>query len=505
VSDHGAPALGAARAAKAAGASCVGPYEPARFGRRTRQRALRGDNRGHRVSPSRLSALDAAFLAIESEDAPMHVGWAALFAAPPDGPAPSFEAIRDHIAGRLHRAPRYRQRLAEVPLGLDDPVWVDDAAFEIGLHVRRSSHADFGTLVDEVMSTPLDHDRALWELWIADALEDGRIGVVGKAHHCLVDGLAAVELMALLLDATPLPEPGGDDLRGWLPRSLPGAMTLVGDAIANQLDKTRALARLPLGWMRDPRTLLDVPGQAWRVAQAVVHTAQPLAPASSLNGAMTSMRHLAQVSRPFEDLRVIKRRFGTTVNDILLSASAGALRSLHAERAESPHDVKAMVPVSVQAPDEQWGNRIAFLFLELPCGEADPVWRLREIHVAMRTRKREGEPEGADAVLNALSYAPRRLRRVASKVLASPRLSNLTISNIPGPNVPLYLMGCEVQRAYPIVPLTSGHGISIGMTTIHERACFGIYAQSELADDADRIARGIGESIDELLELAQAA
>ena len=164
-----------------------------------------------------------------------------------------------------------------------------------------------------------------------------------------------------------------------------------------------------------------------------------------------------------------------------------------------------MVPVSVQAPDEQWGNRIAFLFLELPCGEADPVWRLRDIHVAMRERKREGEPEGADAVLNALSFAPRAVRRVASKVLASPRLSNLTISNIPGPNVPLYLMGCEVQRAYPIVPLTDGHGISIGMTTIHERACFGVYAQAELADDADRIAHGIGEAIDELLALAEAA
>lgn len=456
------------------------------------------------MSPSRLSALDAAFLAIESADAPMHVGWAALFKPPADGPPPSFDAIRSHIEGRLHRAPRYRQRLAEVPLGLDDPVWIDDEAFDIALHVRRADHADFGELVDEIMSTPLQHDRALWELWIADSLHDGRIGVVGKAHHCLVDGLAAVELMALLLDATPEPDPGATDSQSWIARSVPSAVTMVGDAVSHQVDKALALARVPVGWMREPRTILDVPGRAWRVAQAVVHTAQPLAPPSSLNGAMSSMRHLAQVSRPFEDLRIIKRHFGTTVNDILLSASAGALRSLHEERAEAPHDVKAMVPVSVQAPDEQWGNRIAFLFLELPCGEADPVWRLREIHVAMRERKREGEPEGADAVLSALAYAPRAIRRVASKVLASPRLSNLTISNIPGPNVPLYLMGCEVQRAYPIVPLTDGHGISIGMTTIHERACFGIYAQSELADDADRIARGIGESIDELLELAAA-
>ena len=455
------------------------------------------------MSPARLSALDAAFLAIESDDAPMHVGWAALFRPPDDGPAPAFGAIRDHIEGRLHRAPRYRQRLAEVPLGLDDPVWVDDERFDIARHVRRSEHADFGLLVDAVMSTPLHRGRALWELWIADDLPDGRIGVVGKAHHCLVDGLAAVELMALLLDATPEPAPAQDE--SWTARSVPGAAALVGDAVANRAGKAMAMARVPLDWMRDPRSLLDVPGQAWRVAQAVVHTAQPLAPPSRLNGAMPAARHLARLSRPFEDLRIIKRRFGTTVNDVLLSASAGALRRLHEERDEPCPDVRAMVPVSVQAPDEEWGNRIVFMFLGLPCEEADPVWRLRDIHVAMRERKRGGEPEGADMLFNAISYAPRTVRRVASKVLASPRLSNLTISNIPGPNVPLYLMGCEVEHAYPIVPLTGGHGISIGMTTIHERACFGVYAQADLAADADRIARGIGESIDELLERAAAA
>ncbi|MEY2517234.1 MAG: diacylglycerol O-acyltransferase / wax synthase, partial [bacterium] len=435
------------------------------------------------MTPSRLSALDAAFLAIESEHAPMHVGWAALFQPPPDRPAPSFEQIREHIEQRLHRAPRYRQRLAAVPLGLDDPVWIDDARFDVARHVRRSDHEDFGELVDEVMSTPLSHDRALWELWIADALPDGRIGVVGKAHHCLVDGLAAVELMALLLDVTPDPEPGAsaaESAAGWVPRAVPTAAALAGDAISHQAANAIALARVPLRWMRDPRTIAEVPAVAWRVAQAVVHTAQPLARPSRLNGAMSSMRHLAWHSRPLEDLRIIKRRFGTTVNDILLSASAGALRALHVEDAEQPHDVKAMVPVSVQAPDAEWGNRIAFMFLELPCAEADPVWRLREIHVAMRERKREGEPQGADAVLEALSFAPRRVRRLASKLLASPRLSNLTISNIPGPNVPLYLMGCEVERAIPIVPLTDGQGISIGLTTIHERACFGFFAQAEL-------------------------
>ncbi|HEV2774231.1 MAG TPA: WS/DGAT domain-containing protein, partial [Solirubrobacteraceae bacterium] len=240
---------------------------------------------------------------------------------------------------------------------------------------------------------------------------------------------------------------------------------------------------------------------AWRAAKAVAQAAAPVAPRSRLNGAMSPLRHLATHSRPMEDLKVIKRRFGTTVNDVLLAGSAGALgETLGHERG----DMKAMVPVSVAAPDERWGNRIAFVFLELPCSERDPVWRLRDVHVAMRSRKRAGVPEGADAVLGALALAPRAVRRVASRVIASPALSNLTISNIPGPQVPLYLLGCEVKHAYPVVPLTDRHRLSIGMTSIHDRACFGVYAHGDLAGDADRVAAGIGTEIDDLLERAAA-
>jgi WS/DGAT/MGAT family acyltransferase len=445
------------------------------------------------MSPARLSALDAAFLSLESEHAPMHFGWAARFAPPADGPAPRFEEIRGHIESRLHRAPRYRQRLAHVPLGLGDPVWIDAGTFDICDHVIRAGHDDFGRLVDEVLSAPLQHDRPLWELWIADSLPGGEIGVVGKAHHCLVDGLAAIELMSLLLDTEPSAVNGvaADD---WIARSPPSAIALLRGAAEQQAGDAMTLARLPLAIARGPQRML---GQAYRAAQAVVQAAAPPAPRSPLNGAMTALRHLATHSRPMEDLKVIKRRFGTTVNDVLLSACAGALRGL-GEGA----GVKAMVPVSVEAPGEEWGNRIAFLFLDLPCEEEDPVWRLRDIHVAMRERKRGGVPEGADLVLNALSYAPRSIRRVASKVIASPQLSNLTISNIPGPQFPVYLMGCEAKHAYPVVPLTDQHGLSIGMTTIHERACFGVYAQAGLASEADRIAAGIGDEIATLLERA---
>ena len=452
------------------------------------------------MSLTRLSALDAAFLSLESAAAPMHVGWAAVFAPPAAGPRPRFEDVLAHIGSRLDRAPRYRQKLAGVPLGLGDPVWVDDPAFDVADHVVRAPHGEFAALVDEVLSAPLQHDRPLWELWIADRLDDGMVGVVGKAHHCLVDGLAAVELMALLLD--PSPGPSGDDGRPvaneWRPRPLPSAAALARGALSHQLGEARRLAALPAAWAASPGTLVD---GAWRAAQAVAQAAAPVAPRSRLNGAMSPLRHLATHSRPMEDLKVIKRRFGTTVNDVLLAASAGALG---ATLGNEPADKKAMVPVSVAAADERWGNRIAFVFLELPCSERDPVWRLRDVHVAMRARKRAGVPEGADTVLGALALAPRAVRRVASRVIASPGLSNLTISNIPGPQVPLYLLGCEVKHAYPVVPLTDRHRLSIGMTSIHERACFGVYALGELAEDADRIAAALGTEIDDLLERAAA-
>ncbi|HEV2774610.1 MAG TPA: wax ester/triacylglycerol synthase family O-acyltransferase [Solirubrobacteraceae bacterium] len=449
------------------------------------------------MSLTRLSALDAAFLSLESAAAPMHVGWAAVFAPPAVGPRPRYEDVLAHIASRLDRAPRYRQKLAAVPLGLGDPVWVDDPAFDVAGHVVRAAHGDFVARVDEGLSAPLRHDRPLWELWIADRLDDGMIGVVGKAHHCLVDGLAAVELMALLLD--PSPDAGGPPAtNGWRPRPLPSAAALARGALSHQLAELGRVAAMPAVWARSPMTFAD---GAWRAAKAVAQAAAPVAPRSRLNGAMSPPRHLATHSRPMEDLKVIKRRFGTTVNDVLLAASAGALQGT---LGDEQGDIKAMVPVSVAAPDERWGNRIAFVFLELPCSEGDPVWRLRDVHVAMRSRKQAGVPEGADAVLGALALAPGAIRRVASRIIASPGLSNLTISNIPGPQFPLYLLGCEVKHAYPVVPLTDRHRLSIGMTSIHERACFGVYAHGELAGDADRIAAGIGAEIDELLARAAA-
>lgn len=428
----------------------------------------------------------------------MHVGWAALFSPPPpeSESRPTFEAIRAHVESRLHRAPRYRQKLLEVPLAAGDPVWVDDERFDIARHVRRAECDDFGELVDEVMSAPLVPGRPLWELWIAERTADGELGVVGKAHHCLVDGLAAVELMGLLLDFTPEPEVVSPEQ--WAPAAAPSPLELLGDALAHGLGRALTMARTPLALARSPRQALKL---ASRAGRAVFHTAVPAAPVAALEGPLTPKRHLACRSRPLEDLKLIKRRFGTTINDVLLAASAAALRRLLDERGENLAGVKAMVPVAVGAPEEQWGNRIAFLFLELPCQEADPLRRLRDVHVAMRDRRQAGEPEGSDEALRAMSYAPRPLRPLAARAIAGPRVSNLTISNIPAPDAPLYLLGCKAERAFPVVPLTDGHSVSIGMTGVAGQACFGVYADAKRTAEADRLAAGIDQAIDELLAL----
>src|SRR3954471_18066149 len=210
------------------------------------------------MSSTRLTPLDASFLEVESPTAHMHVGWAALFAPPDDRRPPVFTGLRDHVEARLGRAPRYRQKLAEVPLGLSEPVWVDDPDFDVMRHVHRARSTDFHQIADMVMSAPLDHDRPLWELWIADRLGDGRIGVVGKVHHCMVDGIAAVELSSLMLDTAP--QPASIEVKEWSPDGAPTGLGLLAGGILDRIREGVRLARLPLSLALQPRRALRLVG-----------------------------------------------------------------------------------------------------------------------------------------------------------------------------------------------------------------------------------------------------
>jgi diacylglycerol O-acyltransferase / wax synthase len=454
------------------------------------------------MSDDRLTTLDASFLEVESPSAHMHVGWAALFGEPRGRRRPTFEELRDHVASRMSRAPRYRQKLAEVPLGVADPVWVDDDGFDIGRHVRHSHSPDFSALSDEVMSRQLDRDRPLWELWIADRLPGGQIGVIGKAHHAMVDGLAAVELATILLDATP--DPPSPERDGWRPAPRPAGAKLLVDGLVDRAGDVVELARWPLGLVRHPERAIKVANDGLQSARALADSLRSSTPAMPLNEPISPRRHLARAHRPLADLKHIKNHFDATVNDVVLAVASGGMRRFLERRGETPVKLKVMVPVSVRTDNGagEFGNQISFVFVDLPCDEPDPLHRLVEVKEEVGKRKRSGEPEGADRVLKGFGYAPRTIQRVLSHLVASPRAFNLVVSNIPGPREPLYMLGCELEESYPVVPIADRHALSIGVTTIKDEAFFGVYADPEALPDADLLAECLDQSADELLALS---
>jgi len=453
------------------------------------------------MTATRLSPLDDSFLAVESATAHMHVGWTAVFEPPSDRRRPRFPELRRHIESRLSRAPRYRQKISRAPLDLDAPSWVDDQDFEIGRHVFPAESADLDQVVEDCMSRQLNRDRPLWEIRVAERLADGRMAVVGKAHHCMVDGIAAVEMASLLLDPTPeAPHESSDD---WRPDPAPGTVTRLAGSASEK-------AKFPLHLARSTTKMLASPwrpSQVWKqagLATGVMSRAlRPATPVSPLNGPISPRRRLARVERPLADLQQVKGRFGTTLNDVYLTAAAGAIRRLLIERDQDPVPLKTMVPVSVRDDGEleELGNRISFMFVELPCHEPDPERRLHRVHAVTTQGKEGGDPRLGDAALELVGYAPRVIQRLVSRLMASPRMFNLVVSNIPGPPEPMFMLGCELKEAYPIVPLADRHDLSIGMTTIRDRACFGLYAGGQCLADVDTVAAALDRSTDELLAI----
>jgi diacylglycerol O-acyltransferase / wax synthase len=448
---------------------------------------------------TRLSALDSAFLAVETPTAHMHVGWAAVFDPPESGGAPGFEELRDHIGSRVGRAPRYRQLLRSVPFGLNAPVWADDPSFDISRHVLRADRGRLGDVVESCMSEPLPRDRPLWQMRIAPRLEDGRIALVGKAHHCMVDGIAAVELTSMLLD--PEPDPPRSDPDGWRPGPTPQPVGLLAGGIADLVRGSLDVATLPARALTSPSRAADLARRAGRALRAVAGSARPATPVAALNQPNSPRRHLAFLSRPTDDLRRIKGSFGTKLNDVVLAASAGAVRRFLERRGETPIRLKTMVPVSVRDSGDagELGNKISFMFVDLPCDEPDPARRLRRLHAETAGRKQAGEPEGANDFVQSIGLVPAPVRKAVSRFVASPRTFNLVVSNIPRPTERLYLRGCELKEAYPVVPLADRHALSIGVTNVGEELCFGLYADRESLPDAQSVAEDLEESIDELL------
>ena len=432
--------------------------------------------------PERLSALDASFLAVESPLAPMHVGWVATFDPPEDGPTTAEELI-DHIAQRMEGAHRYRQMLADVPLNLHDPVWVDDPDFDPARHL----HVAEGDIVDDVLSTPLARDRPLWEMWLSSDPPT----IVGKAHHCMVDGLAVVELGNLLLDADP-GAPARPDGH-WAAEPAPNPGQRLGRAIADRIGETAGLLASPL---RLAANLGALPG----TTRMLGHTLLPPAPASPLNVPGSGRRHHTRVTRTLDEVRTIRRAFGVRPNDVVLAACAGALHRF----LDDPQPLKVMVPADVRSVDDPAasGNRISFVFLELPCHEPDPRTRLQTIHEATSQRQRDKEADRLDDAFRLLALTPKPVQRTLAHAFAHPRLYNLTISSVPGPAVTRYLRGCRLRTVHSAVPLSAHHAVSIGVVTVAGNACFGISSDPATLPHADELGTHLDAAFDELLDFA---
>ena len=455
----------------------------------------------------RLSPLDVSFLYMETPTTPMHVGGVAVFEPPEEGF--DYERLVELITERIALVPRYRQKVRSVPGRLANPVWVDDEDFDVTYHVRRSalpkpgSDAQLRELVGRLMSRRLDRSRPLWEIYLVEGLEGGRVGIITRTHHAMVDGVAAVDIGTVILDVTPEPRDVPHD--DWRPARPPGPARLVVGAMTDLVKRpTQALDTARAAVVDVRATAGKVSGVAGGVLASVVTVARP-APDSPLNVRIGEQRRFGTAATDLDDYKRVRKAHGGTINDVVLATVAGALRSWLLTRAEAVTPstvVRAMVPVSVRSDTQTGpGNRISSYFVDLPIGEGDPVMRLHQVSYAMRGHKESGQSVGAEALVQMSGFAPPTIHSLGARVASSMtrRLFNLVVTNVPGPQFPLYAAGARMLAMYPVVPLAKGQALSIGLTSYDGGVYYGLNADRDAMADVDVLAGLLEESLAELV------
>jgi WS/DGAT/MGAT family acyltransferase len=454
----------------------------------------------------RLSPMDVSFLYFEDRDTPMHVGSVAVFQAPSDGF--DYDRLVSLIRDRIAFVPRYRQRVRPVPGRLANPVWVDDEEFDLGYHVRRSALPRPGTdqqlreLVARVMSRPLDRARPLWEMYLVEGMSDHRFAVLSKTHHAVVDGASAVDIGQLILDETPQPrDPPADS---WLPAPEPGWIELVAGALAETARRPRSIVDTFRAGIADVE---HTAAHALGGVAAAVRTAFRPAPSLPLNGPIGAQRRFATADTALDDYRRIRAAHGGTVNDVVLATVAGGLRTWLLTRGEpvrAATTVRALVPVSVRRDEERGalGNRISSYLVDLPVGEPDPVVRLQRVSYAMQAHKDSGQAVAAQTLVGLAGFAPPTLHALGARVASelSRRVFNLIVTNVPGPQVPLYAGGARLLAAYPVVPLAHGQAVAVGVTSYDGGLYYGVNADRDGMPDVDVLAQCLVDALGELSE-----
>src|SRR5215217_3133495 len=459
---------------------------------------------GHK---DRLSSIDASFLAQEKQSSHMHVGALVTF----DGPAPSREELRGHLEGRLGRVPRYRQKLAFPPLEAGRPFWVDDPNFNLDYHVRHTALPKPGSddqlreLAGRIFSQRLDRSKPLWEVWIVHGLEGGRFALISKTHHALVDGVAGVDIATVLFDLSPVPdEPEAD---GWRPEPEPSDVDLIAEGVKGLVRTPFGLAGRALGAVQHPGDAIERLREAAEGLGEVVWAGMNPAPSVPLNVEIGPHRRVRWTQSRLSDFKEVKNGLGGTVNDAVLAVVAGALRRWLQDRGVRTDGVelRALVPVSIRGEDERGalGNRIAAMRGPLPVYVDDPVERLRVVREGMGQLKESKQALGAEVIAGLTDFAPPTLLAQASRLNFSTRLFNLIVTNVPGPQFPLYLLGREMLEIVPIAFLPDNHALAIAIMSYNGKVDFGLLADYDAMADLEDFGEMLEAALAELLKQAR--
>jgi len=453
----------------------------------------------------RLTGLDATFLHLEDRSAHMHVGALVIF----EGKPPSYREVLALIESRLHNVPRYRQRLMTVPFGQGRPVWVDESQFDLEYHVRHTALPAPGgleqlkKLAGRLLSQQLDRDKPLWELWFMEGLGKDRFALLSKTHHCMIDGISGVDLATLLLDTEPNDETPPPP-QPWTARPPPPPGQLFLESVKDQLSHPWQIAKQAMEAGSDARKLLTEMAAGVKPLMGLAQLGQ--APASSLNHPIGPHRRFEGVRIQLAEVKAVRTKLGGTVNDVILAVVAGALRTLALSRGETPQDLRAMVPVSVRSADARGtlGNQVTAMFCPLPAADPDAGSRLSKVSAAMKGLKESKQAVGALALSRLGDFAPPTLVAQAARLSAVTRLFNILVTNVPGPQFPLYFLGRKMAECYPVPPLAANTSIGIALLSYDGAIDVGLLGDADSAKDLHTLAAAVRASLEELLALARA-
>jgi WS/DGAT/MGAT family acyltransferase len=461
-----------------------------------------------RLEMDRLSALDASFLVMEDRVNHMHIGSVGIF----EGPPPPYEAVAALVASKMPLVPRYRQRIRNVPLQLNWPIWVDDPHFNLGYHVRYTAlpapggREQLRNLVGRVMSQQLDRTKPLWEFWLVEGLEDGNFAVVSRVHHCMVDGISGSDLLAVLLDREP--RATVQEAPPFEPAEEPSALELARDSVVSLVSHPFRQLKGMLGGASGFESIQVGLREFAKGAVSMLGLARPT-PSGSLNGPIGPHRRWDWATGNLAEVKEIRNALGGTVNDVVLAAITNGFRELLMSRGEDVTDrvVRTLVPVSVRASEARgvYDNRVSAMFAALPVGIADPIARLEAIRAQMDDLKESKQAVAGEVLASLSGFAPSLLLTLGARVAARvpQRNLNTVTTNVPGPQFPLYLCERRMLDAFPFVPLVPETRIGIAIFSYCGSLNYGISGDYDNAPDLDVLARGIEEGLAQLLKLAR--